>query len=168
MSPVLVSAPVDFPVDLAALKLHCAVDSSEWDTLLIALRDAAIGHLDGWNGVLGRAIMPQTWAVEAACAGVVLLPMPDATSAEVDYGEGAVSVDIVASAAGPAVEVEAAGTIAFECGLPASKLPVAVVIIKMLVQHWFAHRGVVGPGAASSEIPMTADSLIQSLRWRRF
>lgn len=168
MSPVLVSAPEAFPVDLAALKLHCAVDSSDWDDLLIALRDAAIGHLDGWNGVLGRAIMPQTWAIEAGCAGAVLLPMPDVTSAEVDYGDGAVALDVVAGDAGPTVEVNAAGTITFDCALTASKLPVAVVIIKMMVQHWFAHRGVVGPGTASSEIPMTADSLIQSLRWRRF
>lgn len=169
MTPVLVSAPDSSPVDLSALKLHCSVesDTDDWDDLLLGLRDAAVGYLDGWTGVLGRSIMPQSWSVEAVGAGCILLPMPDVTEASADYGAGSVELTVVASEAGPTVEVVAAGTITFSCAMPAPKLAVAVLIIKMLVEHWFRFRGTVNVGALSSEIPMTASSLIQSLRWRR-
>lgn len=167
MSPYLVSAPVLDPVDLPALKLHCEADDfTDDDNVLLSLRDAAVAWLDGWSGVLGRAIMPQTWALEATAAGTILLPMPDVTSASVDYGDGAVEIAVGRSAAGLVVEIADAGVVSYECALPASKLPAAQLIIKMLVRHWYDNRGAVSAGSGMGEIPISAEALIQSLRWR--
>jgi uncharacterized phiE125 gp8 family phage protein len=59
--PVLVTPPVAAPVSLAEAKAHLRVDFDDEDALISGLIDAATQHLDGWSGVLGRALMPQTW-----------------------------------------------------------------------------------------------------------
>jgi uncharacterized phiE125 gp8 family phage protein len=49
------------PVSLARAKAHLRVDHSEDDDLITAAIAAAVNHLDGYGGILGRALMPQTW-----------------------------------------------------------------------------------------------------------
>jgi hypothetical protein len=161
MTPVLVTPPTSSPVTLAEAKLHCRVDHADEDTLIDALIAAAVGYLDGWRGVLGRAIMPQTWSVAVDCAGRYVLPMPDVTAAEID----GLSLATKATAGGPEIEVDAAGTVLFTCAMPAEQLPAVKVIILLLVGHWFANREAVS--AQMAEIPMAVDMLVASLRWRR-
>lgn len=60
--PVLVDAPDVPPVSLAECKQHLRVDGDDEDTLIGIYLAAAIGHLDGADGWLGRSIVAQTWS----------------------------------------------------------------------------------------------------------
>lgn len=57
-----VVAPGGTPVTLAEAKQHVRrTDDTDDDTKLTALVNAAVQHLDGPSGVLGRAIVEQQW-----------------------------------------------------------------------------------------------------------
>ena len=64
LAPVRTVAPVADLVSLAEAKAQCRVDDSDSDVLMTALIKAATDHLDGYSGVLGRALITQTWAVD--------------------------------------------------------------------------------------------------------
>ena len=91
LSPVLVTPPLEYPVTLEEAKTHLRVDSAEEDTLITALIAAAVGHMDGPTGVLGRCIMPQTWSqeYETACGDLVLplAPVSSITSITDDFAD---------------------------------------------------------------------------------
>lgn len=61
MTSVRISAPTVAPVSLDDAKAHVRVDSSFEDGYISGLIEAAVAHFDG-TGVLGRAIITQTWA----------------------------------------------------------------------------------------------------------
>lgn len=164
MTPTLITPPASMPVTLLDVKEHLRVDHDEEDALISGLISAAVAHLDGRAGVLGRCIMPQTWRVSAE-AGDVLLPMPDVTAASVDYGDGPVVLNVTATAAGPCVTLAQAGDVTFTCAMPAHMLPVVQVAIKLLVGHWYQTREAVS--APMAEVPLAVDALVSALRWRR-
>jgi uncharacterized phiE125 gp8 family phage protein len=64
LAPSLVSAPAETPVSLSEAKAHLRVDFSEDDTLIGSLIAAAVSHLDGYSGVLSRALVTQTWRAD--------------------------------------------------------------------------------------------------------
>ena len=66
-APVLVTGPVTDPVTLAEAKAHLRVDFAEDDALISAIIKAATGHLDGWTGTLGRALVSQQWSQGFGC-----------------------------------------------------------------------------------------------------
>lgn len=160
MTPTLITPPVAMPVTLAEAKAHCRVDGSEDDAVLSALIAGATGHLDGWSGILGRCIMPQTWRV-AAAAGDVVLPFPDVTEATV----GGTALTVTQCALGPVVTLAEDGDVTFTCAMPAHLLATAKVAVLLLVGHWYANREAVGENMA--EVPMAAAMLIDQMRWRR-
>ena len=61
---MLVTPPVDLPVELEMAKAQCRIDDEDNDPYVEALLAAAVSMLDGRTGVLGRALMPQTWRLE--------------------------------------------------------------------------------------------------------
>lgn len=61
-APTLVTAPTEEPVSLEEAKAHLREDSTDEDGLVSALISAAVGHMDGWSGILGRCMITQTWA----------------------------------------------------------------------------------------------------------
>lgn len=164
MTPILVSAPTLQPVTLAEAKAHCRVDGVDDDGVISAMVSAAVGHLDGWTGVLGRCMMPQTWKVSVS-AGDVVLPMPDVTAASAGYVAGASALTVTPSALGPVVTVAEDCDVTFTCAMPADLLATARAAVLMLVGHWYANRESVASGL--TEAPMAVDMLVSQMRWRR-
>jgi uncharacterized phiE125 gp8 family phage protein len=59
--PVRTVAPATSPVTVAEVKAHLRLTGSADDALIQAFIDAATAYLDGWSGILGRALVTQTW-----------------------------------------------------------------------------------------------------------
>ena len=166
MIPVLVTPPTAEVVTLPDMKAHLRVDHDDEDSLIASLTAGAVAHLDGWRGVLGRAIMPQTWAQEWTCAGPYRLALPDASdlvvtvdgTPTVDFTTELTPLGLVVSdvPSGDLVRIE------YACALPDDLLPVVQVAIKLLVGHWYATREAVGQPLAAA--PMAFDALIAPLR----
>ncbi len=57
----LVTPPSGDVVTLSEAKAHLRVDVDDDDVLIQALIDTAVAHLEGRGGVLGRALLTQTW-----------------------------------------------------------------------------------------------------------
>lgn len=97
--PTLIAAPTDEPITLAEAKMHLRETVSDGDELLddamdaeiTAMIKAAVAHIDGFTGILGRAIMPQTWSQEydGFCGDLVLPLYPVRAVASVNYGADA-------------------------------------------------------------------------------
>jgi len=64
LAPVRTVAPATMPVSLAEAKAHLRVDHGDQDDLISAQIRAATAWLDGWSGILGRALITQTWRQE--------------------------------------------------------------------------------------------------------
>lgn len=61
LPPELVTAPTAKPISPAEAKAHLRVDHALDDALIERAIGAAVVHLDGYGGVLGRALMAQRW-----------------------------------------------------------------------------------------------------------
>ncbi|WP_340583942.1 head-tail connector protein [Brucella pseudintermedia] len=61
LAPVRTVAPATMPVSLAEAKAHLRVDHDDQDDLISAQIRAATAYLDGYAGILGQALITQTW-----------------------------------------------------------------------------------------------------------
>ncbi|MGQ3674261.1 head-tail connector protein [Xanthobacter sp. TB0139] len=61
LQAVCVTPPAQLPVSLEALKAALRIDHDDDDADLTALIGAATSYLDGRAGILGRALLMQTW-----------------------------------------------------------------------------------------------------------
>jgi len=163
--PFLVTGPTISPLTLLDVKEHLRVTDEAQDTVILALIGAAIGHLDGFSGVLGRAIMPQTWAQEWDDGSeTLLIAMPDASGivvkadgsvvSEANYsvkrGFSGFSV-ILNDVSGDVIRVE------YVCGMGGAMLEATRQIIKLLVECWFERDD-------SGQVAV--DALVSAIRWR--
>lgn len=73
----LIEPPTASAVSLAEAKAHLRVDGDDEDLLIQTYIDAATAYLDGMDGILGRALCPQTWRFEMdrEDAGLPLSPV---------------------------------------------------------------------------------------------
>jgi uncharacterized phiE125 gp8 family phage protein len=87
LRPVRVTPPAVSPVTLADAKAHMRVSFADDDALIGALLQAAVDHVDGWSGILGRCLINQDWSVSFGAWGgrVLRLAFPDVSAAEVTY-----------------------------------------------------------------------------------
>ena len=84
LAPVLIAPPDDLPASLDLAKLHLRVDHDDDDVLISSLISAAVDHLDGWTGVLGRCLVEQVWRQDfdalAPCLPLQLGPVIEIVS----------------------------------------------------------------------------------------
>lgn len=173
----LITPPAAKVVAVADLCQQLRVTSSDEWALIEALELAAVAHLDGWKGVLGRAIRPQVWKQEFDAWGYLRLAMPDVSAITVtalDSNGAAVTAtraDLRVDASGPYVITEGPSVdrvfVQFTCGMQTQQIPAVQAAVRMMVAHWFNRRETAVEGQMS-EIPFGADTLIHSMRWSQF
>ncbi|WP_040676142.1 head-tail connector protein [Nitrobacter sp. Nb-311A] len=66
LTPIRTVAPAEMPVTLAEAKAHLRVDHDDQDDLITAQIKAATAWFDGYSGILGRALITQTWRQDFA------------------------------------------------------------------------------------------------------
>lgn len=181
MSLRLLQAPVGKVMTLEAMKLHLRVDHDDEDDDIQALIDEAESRLDGYSGILGRALLSQKWAqdLDAFPIGPINLRLPPLISVEkvshVDLSGERVEIDLdtliihpgpfgmVECAPGgdwPAARAQRnAVTVEFTCGYGvAGDIPEGIIrAIKVMCWHAYEERGAVDPSRASALLnPFTA------------
>ena len=111
---VRVVAPAADVVTVAELKAQVRLLSSEEDAVLRGYLDAATGHLDGYAGVLGRALVAQTWVLHLAgfpACGRIELPLAPLISVgsvayvDADGATQTLSASVYEAHAGPRAEL---------------------------------------------------------------
>jgi uncharacterized phiE125 gp8 family phage protein len=183
IAPELVTPPAAL-LSLEEAALHLRVDASEEANLITGLIAAAVGWMDGWRGVLGRCIMPQTWAIRTCALQSLRLPFPDVRSAVVSYLDPAGDPQTVDAADYRVRTINGAGhltfasdysapdlladrddavTISAEYGFAEPPQPLKVAAL-MLVGHWYQHREAVVVGTITAEVPMAVNALIAPYR----
>lgn len=186
LSPVRTSAPADTPVSLTEVKAHCRVDGTDSDTVLTLLLAAAVSHLDGWTGILGRCMVTQSWRQDfCGFASPLRLPLgPVASVTSVSYYDAdnalvaALSSDVWVlryDALGAYVDLKTdqswpssyaradAVSVTYVAGTAAAGVPAALkAAILLMVSHWNENREAVA--GSMSEVPMSASALIAPFR----
>lgn len=173
MRPIRVTGPAESPVDLAELKLHTRIDSSDEDTLIQAYLDAAINHLDGYQGILGRCMVTQTWRLpfDWPRCGKILLPFPDVSSVTAldEDGVEILDISVTEQSCGAVADVGAAyaAQLDFTAGFgAAAEVPQALkVAIMMHAASMYEHRSAVAE--TGDEVPFGYLALVTPYRWMR-
>lgn len=183
LRPVLVTAPDATPVSLTEVKAHCRVDDDDSDAVLTVLLNAAVNHLDGWTGILGRAMVTQTWRQDFEAFGCRRLPLgPAASITSITYYDGdnvqqtlADSVYVLRTdSLGAYVDLKPdqswpsaysrpdAVSVTYVAGVDAADVPAALkAAILLMVSHWNENREAVALGTIATTVPMSASALIR-------
>jgi uncharacterized phiE125 gp8 family phage protein len=178
LRPVQTAAPSVKPVSLADMKAQTRVDFADDDTLLQSMIDAAVSYLDGHGGILGRALVQQTWRQDfSAFNDVLRLPLGnliavssvqyyDTTNASL-YGsftdEAGPYIGLLTGQSWPSTysrddAVQVTWTAGY--GANASDVPAAIRhAIILLASHWYQNREAVNEGSFS-ELPLAVQSLL--------
>lgn len=187
-APVLVTPPAAALISYDEAKAHCRVDGDDERTLIESLVTAATTHLDGYTGILGRALVTQTWRqdFDAFCPRL-RLPLVAATITEVRaFAEGddtgsvvtATNYELLEDALGsyarftddysfPTSVRETRGVrVTFTAGYgAAAAVPQAIKqAALLLVGHWYLTREAVNIGNIVTELPLGARALLAPYR----
>jgi uncharacterized phiE125 gp8 family phage protein len=180
--PIRTVAPAGQPVTLAEAKAQCRVDHSDEDTLISGLIAAAVAHVDGYTGVLGRALLTQTWRVDADEPGKVVIPLEPVQSVAVQYVDEAgatqsfTQFDLVRGDAFPFIQLKDTAVWPDTKTQPDAFRVTAVVgygdasavpqpikqAILLMVGHLYANREAVGESMTA--VPMAVDALLAPYR----
>lgn len=164
--PVLVTAPVLPVVTLADMRAHLRMTAADDDAQIVAIEKAAVAHLDGWRGVLGRCLMPQAWRQDFDGWGRLLIAMPDATAITVSYKDAAGDFQPFSGGVegldylGPFVEANGPDTdvvrVQYQCAMPAEQLEGARMAVKLMAEHLYD----------GSDLSPAFGALVAAMRWR--
>ncbi len=189
MKPSRVNPPAVSPVSLGEFKNQVRVDFCDDDLMLQSYIDAAVAHLDGWQGVLGRAMVDQDWRISLMCwpDDAISLPFGDVSAASIVYFDEAndqhtllsEQYEIVETAtcalirfreafARPPLNTDRSDAVqvTFTTGFGDSEHAVPAplrVAIMMLAAHWYENRESVGD-VKSNALPQSVDTLIAPYR----
>lgn len=187
-APVLIAAPASMPITLEMAKQHLRVGDGEEDLLITAYIAAATAHLDGWTGILGRALVTQTWRQDYAGFSPTL-PLPlhparsivsvtyiDAAGAQQSVPAG--DYDLVADSMGGSVmlkpgrawpatgEARRPVSVTYVAGDAAADVPAPIrSAILLMVGDLYANRETTALSA--SRVPMAASVEAMLAPWRR-
>lgn len=189
LAPVRVTAPAVLPVSLNEAKAHLRVDHDDDDALIEAYLAAAVDHLDGWTGILGRCLVEQEWRqdfeVFARCLPLPLGPVISITAvSHTDDAGEAVTVEVDDYAlkvdAGGRARVELAGgvsisgsvSVTYKSGYrntagdeATSTVPPAIkTAIMLMVSNWYQNSSAVNVGNIVNEMPFGVAALIGPYR----
>lgn len=185
LAPVRTAAPGSTPVSVAEAKEHLRVDIGDDDNLITAYIAAAVDHLDGWSGILGRALVTQSWRQDFARFGCLRLPLgPVASITEIKYFDGDNAEQTLADsvythhsdALGTYVALKPdhawpptysrpdAVSVTYVAGSAPADVPGAIkVAIFLMVGNWYANREATTE-AAMAELPVGAYALVSPYR----
>jgi len=182
MKPSLVTAPATKPVTLEDVKAHLRVFFPDDDTYLDALIVAAVTHLDGYQGILNRCIVSQSWktthnyfcrrmetiftdtsavvvkyfdvdGVEQTVSNTAYLVYPDYIMFKRDF-------------VFPAVDRDRDDPISLVSTHGYTTVPDTLKLaIKILIAHWYRNREPVTMGGVPSKIPFSVNALLAPHRW---
>jgi uncharacterized phiE125 gp8 family phage protein len=174
----LTTPPTDLPVTLTEAREACQVLWQGDDAQIMGLIHAATSYIDGMDGVLGRAIMPQEWTMTVDnYSQSIELPLPpfrEIVSVAALDEEGAATALAAteyrtigtnpATLLLPANTTAAGVQIVFGCGY--DDVPDAIrYAVLMLVRHWYDFPGIVVSGAvAMHKQPMTVEALLAAYK----
>ena len=189
--PVLVTPPAPV-VTLAEAKAHLRIDHDDDNTTVEAMVAAAVGHLDGWTGILRRCLGDQEWRIDfdcfERCMRLPLFPLIEITGSvyrdangdeqDVDAAGYVTRVDqrgayvrFVDGFVVPSVSADGAAislTARFGYSSDADEgesLPAALkAAILLLAAHWYEHREAVVLDGSPTPLPMAVDALIAPYR----
>jgi uncharacterized phiE125 gp8 family phage protein len=182
-----ITPPASLVVTLAEAKQYCRVYDTHDDGLIATMIEAATEALDAEHGILGRAIVTQTWSgvADAFPAGDVSLKYPrvqsidaityfDTSNAEQTLApsryelvadDGRAQVCPVGSGWPATFTRSDAVTITYTCGYGGpERVPSGLrLAIKLLVEHWYNSRGA-ATYASMDEIPHGIVSMTNRFR----
>jgi uncharacterized phiE125 gp8 family phage protein len=190
--PTLSTAPTATPVTYEEAVNHLRVDADDEEELIRGLIDAATAYFDGYYGVLGRALVTQTWVqkYDGWDAKMYLPVFPVASVSSVTYlntsgGSSTVTstdyalytdecgdyVEFDQAFTYPTTSVESGPkiTITYVSGVATTAVPAAIKqAMLLLIAHWFAQRETVNVGNISTALAFTVDAMIAPYRRLQF
>jgi uncharacterized phiE125 gp8 family phage protein len=178
-APILITPPASTPVTLAEAKAHLRVEHSEEDTLISGLISAATSYLDGWTGILVRALVTQTWRQDFSnfCSKMRLPLYPVASVSSVNYIDVTGATISLASTefelladqlgayispkAGKAWPVTGEGAVmanvTYIAGVASPDVPQAIKqAILLMIGDWYRSRETVAIGVTTERIALSA------------
>lgn len=190
LAPVRSVAPAVAILTTSEAKAHLRVDTSDEDTLIDALVSAATSHMDGHSGILGRALITQTWYQDFdAFSSCMRLPVGNLIAiSSVAYYDANNSTQTLANtvytafsdAIGPYLTLKPdqdwpssyarpdAIRVTWTAGYGATAASVPEAIrhaARLMVGHWYENREAVNIGSGQPvDVPMTVDRLLMPFR----
>ena len=186
LAPVRTAAPAADPVSLEEARLHCRVDHEDDNALIEGLIAAATAHFDGYTGILGRALVTQTWRQDfggfctklrlplAPVSGIAGITYFDCNNAEQTLTDDVCGLFV--DALGPFVALKSgqswpstsprqdAVSVSFIAGTAAAEVPAPIKqAILLMIGHWYANREAVAPGDIR-DLPMAVGALTAPYR----
>ncbi|ODA67669.1 Phage gp6-like head-tail connector protein [Methyloligella halotolerans] len=185
LAPVRITAPDAAPVTLAEAKAHCRVDHNDDDTLIGALIASATQYFDGYTGIVGRALVTQSWEQRFAgfgCLRLLVGPVTSVTS--VTYFDGNNEEQTLADtvyqlftdARGPYLDLQPdqswpsiyarrdAVSVKYVAGDEVAEVPAPLKsAILLMVGHLYEHREAV-TDVSLGAAPLAVDALIAPYR----
>ena len=81
-----IAAPVSEVLLVAQVKQHARIDTNSDDAYIAELIEAAVSYTDGYEGILGKALITQTWAANLDAFEDFYLPLgPNASVQSIQY-----------------------------------------------------------------------------------
>lgn len=186
----LIEAPEQEPVSLSEAKQFCRYYDIDEDGLILGFIETARRLVESWTQ---RALVTSTWKLyldRFPAGGIQIRKIPVAsiesvayydaggtltTWDEADYQSDLVSTPPVlwpvSGISYPSTEYGKLNPVAIEFIAGQAVEDVdrrAKHAILFLVKHWFENRDMVAMGSTPSEIPTTAQALIDSLKWTAY